>query len=201
MKYQKVKDNLEKEGFKVSIFNNKEEAASYINGILDNTTIGIGGSMTIKEMGLYDLLKSHNEVYWHWRLDDNQDINEIRSKAMTTEVYLSSANAIASSGEIINIDGIGNRISSIMFGHKKVFIIVGSNKITDTYDEAIYRAYNVAAPKNAQKAKKNTPCAIKGDKCYHCNSEDRICKCLTVFNSAFIFTEYEIVIIDEELGF
>ena len=119
---------------------------------------------------------------------------------MTSEVYLTSANAVAKTGEIVNIDGVGNRVSSMLFGHKKIYFVIGRNKITDDYDSAVFRARNVAAPGRAKQLNRNTPCAVKVDKCYDCKSADRLCKGMVTLWGPMSGMEAEVIIIDEELG-
>ena len=115
-------------------------------------------------------------------------------------MYLSSANGLAETGEVINIDGIGNRVASTLYGHKKLYFIIGKNKLAPTYDEALWRARNIAAPKNAQRLGKTTPRAVKGDRCYDCKSPDRICRGLVVPWGPSMGVETEIVLVDEDLG-
>ena len=181
MIFDKVKQNLEKKGYKVTVCDTKEEAADYLNGMIDGKTVGFGGSVTLRELGLYDELSSHNEVFSHANVPEGKTKEEILALANAADVYLSSVNGLAETGEIVNIDGACNRISSICYGHEKVVFIVGKNKLAPTYEEALFRARNVAAPKNAQRLGKKTPCARNADKCYDCNSPDRICRVLSVF--------------------
>jgi hypothetical protein len=180
----------------VQIFDTKEQAADYIDSAVDGVSVGIGGSQTVQVMGLYDRLAAHNEVYWHW-INGMED----RKHAMATKVYLCSANALAESGEIVNIDGAGNRVASMLYGHEKVYFVVGKNKLAPTYDEALWRARNIAAPKNAQRLASKTPCAVKADRCYDCKSPDRICRGLAVLWECIMGMEIEVVLIDEELGY
>ncbi len=196
-----LQQNLEKRGFNVTCFSTKEEASSYLNEAIDAKTVGFGGSVTVKEMGLYESLGEHNTVYWHLRATDSDERRELLRKAMTTEVYLSSVNGLAETGEIINIDGTCNRVSSTLYGHDKVYLIVGRNKIAKDYDSALYRARNIASPKNAQRLGRKTPCAVKADHCYDCDSPERICCGLTVFWRKPLSADMEIVLIDEDLGF
>ena len=120
---------------------------------------------------------------------------------MQTEVYLSSVNGLAETGELINIDGAGNRVASTLFGHEEVYFIVGANKIAPDYDAALWRARNIAAPKNAQRLKRKTPCAVKADRCYDCSSPERICRGLAVLWARPNATEeMEVVLIGEALG-
>ena len=190
-----VKQNLERLGYAVSCFPTAAEAAAYLDRQIDGASVGIGGSMTVEQMGLYDRLRSHNEVFWHWK-----DPNALE-KAARGDVYLSSVNGLAETGEIINIDGNGNRVAATFFGHKKVYLIVGENKLAKDYDAALWRARNIASPKNAQRLSKKTPCAVKGDRCYDCDSPERICRGLCVFWEAPFMTEYEVVLIGEPLGY
>ena len=193
--FTNVKKNLEARGFAVTAFATKEEAAAYLNGAIDGVSVGIGGSMTVREMGLHEKLAAHNEVHWHWT-----DGEEARVKAAHAAVYITSANGLAETGEVINIDGFGNRVASTLYGHKKLYFIIGRNKLAPTYDEALWRARNIAAPKNAQRLGKKTPCAVKGDRCYDCKSPERICRSLVVLWGPSMSLDTEIVLVDEDLG-
>ena len=141
-----VKDNLIARGYKVSIFAQACEAASYLCTAIRNTTVGIGGSVTIRDMGLYESLAQSNRVFWHWHPQEGHTSAEMLEGAGSAAVYLSSVNALSEQGEIVNIDGNGNRVAGIFYGHKKVYLIVGENKIAPSLPEAIDRARTVAAP-------------------------------------------------------
>ena len=180
MDFTNVTKALTARGFKVSSFETAKEAAEYLNTQIDGATVGFGGSITLEELGLYALLSGHNTVFSHWHLPEGGDVATLRAQAATSEHYLLSANGIAETGEIINIDGAGNRVASAIYGHKKVWIVAGKNKLAPTYDEALWRARNIAAPKNAQRLHAKTPCAVKADHCYDCKSPGRICRALTV---------------------
>ena len=195
MAFETVKKNLEARGFSVSTFSTAAEAAAYLDSAIDGTTVGIGGSMTVQQMGLHEKLAAHNTVHWHWT-----DGPEARAKAAHADVYITSANGLTENGEVINIDGAGNRVASTLYGHKRVYFIIGRNKLAPTYDEALWRARNIAAPKNAQRLGKKTPCAVKGDRCYDCKSPDRICRGLVVLWGPSMGVETEIVLVDEDLG-
>lgn len=193
--FAKVEQNLTALGYTVKTFATGAEAADYLNGAIDGTTVGVGGSMSVQQLGLYDLLASHNEVHWHWVNGPAE-----REQAVGTQVYLTSVNGLAETGELINIDGAGNRVASTLYGHKKVYFLVGRNKLAPTYDEALWRARNIAAPKNAQRLQKKTPCAVKGDRCYNCKSPDRICRGLVVLWGPMMGMEAEVILVDEDLG-
>ena len=201
MDFTKVKSALEARGFKVSAFPSAAEAARYLNGQIDGVSVSFGGSVTLEQMGLFESLGQHNEVLSHWHVPAGKNPAEIRAKAMTTEVYLTSANGLAETGEIVNIDGTGNRVSGMLFGHKKVYFVVGRNKLAPDYDGALWRARNIAAPKNAQRLGVRTPCAARGERCYDCKSPQRICRGLVVLWEAMKGCETEVVLVDEELGY
>ena len=149
---------------------------------------------------MYDTLKTHNNVIWHLKVDKDK-VMETRLQSTRAEIYISSVNAVSLNGEIVNIDATGNRVAATTFGPKKIYFIIGKNKVANTLDDAIFRARNVASPLNAKRLKLNTPCAVKGDKCYNCNSPQRICRALSIFLNAPKGAEYEVVLVNEDLGF
>lgn len=203
MKINLLKENLVKMGYAVSIFEKKDDARDYLKEKIQNTTVGFGGTITAKEMGLGEALSESNEVIWHWFPRENRTAAEELLAAQNTEIYISSVNGIAVTGEIVNIDGTCNRLASTLYGHKKVYFVIGENKIEDTLDGAIYRARNIAAPLNAKRLNKNTPCAKNKEenKCYNCSSPERICAALTVFWQRPKGQEYEVILIRESLGY
>ena len=203
MDLQIVKENSEKKGFKVSVFSDAKEASDYLNKEINNTSVAFGGSMTLAEMGLFDTLKTHNEIWYHSNAEliEKYGREEIFKRAMGADVYISSVNGMSSDGVLINIDGNGNRIASTAFGHKKVYYVVGKNKIEDTFEKAMWRARNIAAPKNAQRLSRKTPCAIKGDKCYNCSSPERICRGILITETPMSAQETEILLVNENLGY
>jgi len=196
-KFDAVKKNLEARGYAVRVFSTGKEAADYLDAAVDGKSVGFGGSATLDALGLYELLGTHNRMIWHWKWEDK---DAARREAMTSDVYLTSVNALAETGELINIDGTGNRVAATLFGHEKVFFVVGRNKLAPTYDEALWRARNIASPKNAQRLGKKTPCAVKGDRCYDCKSPDRVCRGLVTLWGPMMGMEAEVLLIDEELG-
>ena len=193
--FSRVENNLKERGYSVTVCETKEEAAAYLNGAIDGVSVAFGGSRTLKDMGLYDMLKTHNQVIWHW-----EDGPGALPSAMQTDVYVSSVNAMAQTGESVNIDGNGNRVSATLFGHKKVYLVVGANKLTETLEDAIWRARNVAGPIRAQQMGKKTPCALKADRCYDCKSPERICRGMVVLMGPMMNAETEVILVHEELG-
>lgn len=200
MAFEKLTEILKKNGFTVSTFKTKEEASEYLDSALNGCTIGCGGSMTLQEMEILPRLAKHNTIYSHSA--GASDANEIMKQAMNADVYLMSANAISEQdGAILNIDGTGNRVSSSLYGHKKVYMVAGKNKISPDFHSALMRLRNVVAPKNAMRLQRNTPCAVKGDRCYDCDSPERICNALVVHYKKVRAMDMEIILINEELGY
>ena len=120
--------------------------------------------------------------------------------ARTASVYVTSANALAETGEIVNIDGNGNRVSSTIFGHETVYFVVGENKITSDLPSAWDRARNIAAPKNAARLGKNTPCAADGV-CHDCQSPQCICSVITVHRRKPSSCNAVVILVHESLGY
>lgn len=200
MNFDKVKTNLEANGFTVTCFETSKEASKYLNDQIDGKTVGFGGSMTLDKMGLYDSLSLHNDVSWHQVTPKGDGRKIVIQKANSAKIYLSSVNGLAETGEIINIDGNCNRVAALFYGHEKVYFVVGKNKIAKDYDSALWRARNIAAPLNAKRLNMNTPCAVKADRCYNCNSKDRICCGVSVFWKKPMTGDYEVILINEDLG-
>ena len=193
----KAKENLEARGYAVRLFPDKESAAKYLNEVIDGTSVGFGGSMTLDQMGLFPSLGQHNTVFWHWK----QNPADARASAANAAVYLSSVNALAETGEIVNIDGAGNRVASTLYGHQKVYLVISRHNLAEDYESALGRARTIAGPKNAQRLQKKTPCAIKGDRCYDCKSPERICRGLVVLWEPMGSMEKEVVLVGEPLGY
>ena len=192
-----VKTSLEARGYMVRVFSTGKEAADYLDTAVDGTSVGFGGSATLDALGLYERLGTHNQVVWHWKQEDK---DAARREAMTTGVYLTSVNALAETGELVNIDGAGNRAAAMLFGHEKVFYVIGRNKLAPTYEEAVWRARNIAAPQRARQLGKKTPCAVKCDRCYDCKSPERVCRGLVTLWGPMMGMEAEVLLVDEELG-
>ena len=191
----KTVQNLEQRGFVVHCFDTAEQAADYLDQQIDQTSVSFGGSITAQQMGLYPRLAAHNQAIWHWEGGSALD-------AMTTDAYITSVNALAETGDLINIDGTGNRVAATFFGHRRIYFVVGINKLAPDYDAALWRARNIASPKNAQRLGRKTPCAAKGDRCYDCQSPERICRGLSVLWGPLMGAQVtEVLLINQELGY
>ena len=201
MDLQAIAALFQKHGFQTAVFDTAAQAAAYLDHTIDGVSVSYGGSMTVAQMGLLDKLKTHNDVIGHWDVPDGMTKQEVYAKAAVTDVYLCSANGASETGELVNIDGHGNRVSSTLYGHKKVYFIVGVNKFAPTLEEAMWRARNIASPKNAQRLGRKTPCAVKGDRCYDCNSPERICNGFVIQARKLSCCETHVILVNEPLGF
>lgn len=201
MNIEKTITALKRNNYEVSFFKTAEDAAQYLDSSLNDKYIGFGDSDTMLQMSLFDRFASHNKVVdpKHWV--SGKTFGDTAIECLTTDIFLTSVNALSESGEFVNIDGTGNRVAGSLFGHKKVYFVVSTNKITQTLEDAIWRARNIAAPRNAMRLGLRTPCAIKGDHCYNCSSPDRICNGLVIYYKKMHNMDMEVVLIDEELGF
>ncbi|MBN2018304.1 MAG: lactate utilization protein [Candidatus Cloacimonetes bacterium] len=199
----KAKQALEAHNFLIELCKNGDEAREKALKELDKeSSIGIGGSMTVREIGLFDHLKDNGYNIVNPYLPDlnSEQVFELRRKTLMSDFFLAGCNAITTEGEIVNIDGYGNRVSAIIFGPRKVFLFAGMNKIMMDRQQAIDRVFDVAAPINAKRLKRQTPCAEDGF-CTDCDAEQRICKHLTINMLQNIPDRIKIFLIKDNFGF
>lgn len=203
---EKAKKAIEKliaHDFKASYVKSKAGAAEEIQKYITlGQSIGVGGSLTIRELGILEQLESRGHtVYNHWKPGHSkEEILQIRKAQMTSDIFLSSTNAVTLNGELVNIDGIGNRVNASVFGPGKVILVAGYNKIVEDIPEAIRRIKNVSAPLNARRLNIDVPCAKVG-KCVDCNSPNRICRAIVIHERRPSLTDMLIILVGEELGF
>lgn len=198
---EKVLKNLGKRNISAKFFETKEETREAIlKEIKQEMSVGIGGSMSVKELNLYeDLIKAGNQVHWHW-LSEPSKMSETRRIAATSDIYLTGTNAITEDGELINIDGVGNRVASMFYGPQKVIVICGINKICSDLISAIDRIKNEACSKNANRLNLKTPCAVTGQ-CTDCQSPERMCNITTIISGRPMEIDLQVYIVGEKLGF
>ena len=201
MDIKKLINTLKQKGYTVSYFDTAENATATLNKAIDNKSVGFGDSATLLSMGLFEKLSSHNTVFDPQHCVIGKNFIDIAKKCLTTEIYLTSVNALAQTGELVNIDGTGNRVAGSLFGHEKVYFVVGTNKLVPTLDDAIWRARNVAAPQNAKRLGLRTPCAKKGERCFDCSTPERICNGMMIHFRKMNNMDMEIVLIHENLGY
>lgn len=193
---EKTLKNFESHGIKARYFETGEQARQAIVQAVQGKKVAFGGSVTLQQLGFYEALEQNNSVFWHWVTPTEKR----REREKECEVFFTSANALSRTGEIVNIDGTGNRVSATLFGHEKVYFVIGRNKLAPTYEAAVYRARNVAAPQRARQLGKKTPCAVKADRCYDCRSPERVCRALVTLWGPMLGMETEVLLVDEDLG-
>ena len=200
-KLNELAKRLEKLGYTARVFSTAQEAKDYLlESIPQSDTVGVGGSMTVRQLGLAEALRGRGQqVYWHW---DSDDANAARKGAASADTYLCSANAVTESGKIVNIDGYGNRVAPTIYGPQRVFLVVGKNKIAPDLNGAIDRARNIAAPLNARRLNRHTPCAVGEPRCHDCRSPEKICGVMTVFfMPPTSIKEFHVLLVNEDLGY
>ncbi len=172
------------------------------NIINENDLVSFGGSMTLFETGVLDFLRKGNYRLLD-RYEENlskEDIKEIYRKSFFADAYFLSANAIIETGEIYNVDGIGNRVAAMIYGPDKVIVIVGVNKIVKTLEDAISRNKNISAPANTKRLEIDAPCRKIGT-CVDCKSDKRICNKYSLIKRESIDDRMHVIIINEEFGY
>ena len=193
---------LERNGFEVKVFAERKQAlAAILVSIPKEASIGIGGSKTLQELGLAEALAVRgNLLYDHSTATSIEEAGKIRRKQLSADIFLTSTNAITLDGKLVNTDGVGNRVAAMTFGPERVIIVCGLNKIVTDVEAGLERIDLVAAPMNAKRLKKATPCTQTGY-CCKCNATDNICRVTTIINKKPVFTNIEIVLIEENLGY
>ena len=166
--------------------------------IPEESTVAMGGGMSVHEIGLVDELKDGN--YNFIDRDAYSDKREAMLLAYDADIFLSSVNAITNDGVLVNIDGNANRVSAIAQGPRKVIFIVGMNKVCDDVDGAMKRARNVAAPINAQRFGLSTPCSKTGA-CMNCKSPDTICCQFLITRFSKHTDRIHVILVNDDLGF
>ena len=200
---KKAIEKLEGHEFKAIFVRTREEVIQEIwKYVTPKQKVGVGGSLTIRELGIVGQLEAQGcIVYDHWKPGlSKETVLGIRRSQMTSDLFLGSVNAITLNGELINIDGVGNRVNSINFGPGKVILVAGYNKIVEDVHEGLHRVKNVAAPLNAKRLNIDVPCAKVG-KCVDCNSPNRICRVTMIHERKPSLTDMLIILVGEELGF
>ena len=199
---QRTLKSLASNFFDAEVFSNRDSLVDKVlSHVKSGMKIGFGGSLTVRDLGIIERLKNEDVlVLDHWKPGLSKDeISGIRFRQLTSDLFISSANAITEKGEIVNVDGSGNRTNSITYGPKKVIIIAGYNKIVPDINTALERVKNVAAPMNAKRLNLPLPCAETGH-CHDCKSETRMCRIISIIQRKPIATDISVYLINEELG-
>ena len=206
LRLTKLKDALEKNNFEAYVADDAVQANQIVKETivpqLPLKSVAFGGSMSMIATGLYKDLKASDQFDVIDTLDmkvSPQEMIERRRQALLVDLLLTGTNAITEGGQLVNLDMIGNRTGGIAFGPKNVIILVGRNKVVADLEEAFYRIKNYAAPANAMRLDKNTPC-VKTSHCEECKSPDRICNTWSIMEKSFPKGRIKVVLINADLG-
>ena len=195
--------NLKKNGFDALFVPDAKSARSVIlERFSSYETYGVGGSDTIRKIGILEDFRAMDKtVYDHWQdgLSPQEEL-EIRLKQGRCDCFFCSANAISLTGEVVNVDGMGNRNNAMTFGPKKVVIVAGMNKMAKDLPAAVDRVRDIAAPMRAKSLDMKTPCAETGI-CTDCKVPQRICRITTILHRRPVLTDITIILVNESLGF
>lgn len=187
--------------FDARFFPTSQDAVNEVLSLIPTgSRVGAGGSVTLQEIGILEALAQRGDevVYHRPEMSPEENFN-VRKSAILCPYFLCSANALTIRGELVNIDGIGNRVCGMIFGPHTVFILAGVNKIVTDLNEAISRVRNVAAPANARRLGINVPCVEKGI-CVNCKTPSNICRITVIMSRRPILTDVKVFIIGEALG-
>ncbi len=203
MDVNQILKSLQVNNMEAYFVNNKEELINKLENLLTGvSTISVGGSMTLFEAGVIDYIRNENFQF----LDRYQEglspdqIQDIYRNSFLVDAYITSTNALTEKGELYNIDGNGNRVAAMIYGPKNVIVIAGKNKIVKNLEEAKERLRTIAAPKNAVRLNRNTPCAKLGY-CTDCKSPDSICSSYVVLARQSKKNRIKVIIVNENLGY
>ena len=193
---------LEKRNFESYYAKDVDDAkAIALSLIPKGATVASGGSVTLGQAGIIDAVKSADYNY----LDRanppaGMDAQGVLKAGLTADVYLTSSNAVTRDGQLVNIDGNGNRVAAMLYGPDKVIVVVGTNKITEDVDSAVQRVKDKASPPNTMRLGLDTPCAKTG-RCADCRSASRICNMTTIMSYCRQKGRVAVIVVPEELGF
>ena len=203
----RTKESLEKNGFRVVLASSKKDAVEKVLGLIPlGAKVGVGGSVTVRELGLIEaLIERGNRVVHHWLPGVSvEGWLPYMVEAHNSDVYLCSSNAVTEDGKLVNVDSSGNRVASMIFGPGRVVVVVGVNKIVRDVEAGLKRLREVAGPLNAKRHNiRELPC-VKTGVCTDCNSPKRICRVITILERApnrVRKPNITVVLVAEKLGF
>ncbi len=199
---RKLVSALESRRFEAYYCETRDEAVQVALSLIPaEHIVSWGGSATLTEIGLLDLVKNQFRVNDRDLGKDKEEKTKLMRQALLADTYLTSANAISEDGQIVNIDGTGNRVAATVFGPSNVVFVIGMNKVCKTVEDAWSRARNFAAPANAQRFENlETPCSINGT-CSDCKSDNCICAYLLTTRFSKPAKKIKVIIVNETLGY
>lgn len=194
---------LRKNGFQAAYVEDREQARKAVLELVpEGACVGVGGSMTIREIGVLDDLAGRGHViHNHWRPGLSQEeILEIRRAHLSCDVFLTSTNALTLRGQIVSTDGIGNRVCAMTFGPKRVIIVAGANKVVRDLEAALARIKDVCTPRATGESGDPIPC-VKTGICTDCDSPARVCRATIILDRRPMLTDTHVLLVGEDLGF
>ena len=200
---EKTIKSLEKNNMRGYFVQDEQEAIEKIKEIMKKgDVVTVGGSMTLFEIGAIELLRNGDYEFLDRYAQGltPEEIKEVFRKGFSADSYLTSSNAITEQGELYNIDGIGNRVASMLYGPDKVIVVVGKNKITVNLEDAIKRVKSISSPANNTRLNKTNPC-VKSGFCSECDSPTRICNEYTLIKRQAKADRIHVIIINKDLGY
>ncbi|MBQ8028830.1 MAG: lactate utilization protein [Clostridia bacterium] len=198
----KVLSNLKKRKFEAYYCETKKEALEMALSLIpEDDVVSWGGSVSAEEIGLIDAVKKSRKVIDRDTAKTPEEAFELRRQGLLADSFIMGTNAISEDGQLVNIDGTGNRVAALCFGPKNVIVICGMNKLVKTVEDAYQRAHTVAAPINAQRFEGlGTPCEISGN-CADCLSDNCICCSVVVTRACKPAGKIKVILVGESLGF
>ena len=203
MKIEATMKALAKNNFTPHFVENSSQLIALLSEMVpENSRVAVGGSMSLFESGVMDFLRSSNVEFWDRYTPEltAEDIRQIYLKNFDADIYFTSSNAVTEDGCLFNVDGTGNRVAAMVYGPRQVFVIVGENKLVKDLPAAIARNREIAAPANAKRLNRETPCAKTGF-CTDCNSPERICADYVLMKHQGRQDRVHVFIVGESLGY
>lgn len=199
---ERTRAAIEKNRMMAYVVDTAAEVAPLVKSLLrEGDSVSNGGTMTLGECGLYDLLRGGDYDYIDRDAATTPEGKlDCSRRALSSDWYIASANAIAETGEIVEMDGTGNRVAALCFGPKNVLLIAGRNKIAPTLEDARARVRQTASPANTHRFSAATPCATTGQ-CVDCSSPGRICSMELILHQQMIENRIRVILVNEDLGF
>lgn len=202
-KVQRTIENLAKHNIGGLYVENEAELIKKLGELIPhNATVGVGDSMTLFETGVIEFLRNgkYNFLDKYGKGLSSEDRRNIYRKSFSADVFMCSTNAVTEKGELYNIDGNGSRVAAMLYGPDKVIIVAGINKIVQNLEEAEKRVRSYAAPIDARRLHKDTPCTKLGY-CVDCSSKDRICNDFVIIRGQFNKDRITVIFVGRQLGY
>ncbi|MFO7723108.1 MAG: lactate utilization protein [Bacteroidales bacterium] len=201
METEKLLHNLLKRNFDAAFFETRQEAVQWLLAQMEEKkSVTWGGSLTLNEIGIKEALRERNiTILERDMVTDAEEKHRLQRETFFCDYYLMSTSAITEDGVLVNIDGTGNRLAALMYGPDKVFVVAGINKVFGTEEEALHAVRNNAAPWNAARLNRKTPCASTGY-CHDCLTSDCVCSHIVITRRSWHKERITVVLINEKLG-